>query len=131
MNWFTNILRSLLPFRDIGWKEIGEEFTRFTLLGTPWLTVYLHRLNAPNWHPDCHDHPWTFLAILIRKGYLERINGKDFRRRPGSILYRPAETSHNVITPYGTSWSIIITGRKRREWGFQTCASGLQEPAEV
>lgn len=114
-------LLSLFPHKEIGWKEINEEFTRYTLLGTPWLTVYLHRLNAPEWHPECHDHPWSFVAILLWRGYLERIDGKNYRRRPGMVLWRPAESVHNVITPYGTSWSMIFTGPKRRQWGFVKC----------
>lgn len=115
------ILRFVFPHKEIGWEEIGEKFTRYTLLKTPWFRIYLHQLNAPAWHPDCHDHPWSFLAILLKRGYLERVGNQDFQRKPGSILWRPAEFAHNVITPYGTSWSVIIAGTKKREWGFKSC----------
>lgn len=114
-------LVNFLPHRDIGWREIDEEFTRYTLLATRWFTVYLHRLNAPKWHPECHDHPWSFVAILLRRGYMEQINGKTHRRRVGSILWRPAETVHNIITPFGVSWSVILTGPHRRAWGHVKC----------
>jgi len=117
------ILRRILPHKDIGWAEIGEKFTRYTLVKTPWIRVYLHQLDAPAWHPDCHDHPWSFIAILLRSGYLERVGTEDFRRRPVSILWRPAEFVHNVITPYGTSWSLIFTGPKVREWSFRACGT--------
>jgi hypothetical protein len=116
----TKFIKRLLPYKDIGWEEIGEEFTRFILLKTPFFTIYLHRLIAPNAHPECHDHPWTFLAILLKGGYWE-FNDKFgwIRRYPGEILYRPAEFSHNVLTPLDVvSWSLVITGPKRREWGF-------------
>ena len=107
---------------EIGWKEIGEEFTRYQLLKTPWFNIYLHRLFAPVWHPSCHDHPWSFVTFILWNGYLERVSsGEEVRRRAGSILYRPAEFSHNVITPYGTAWSLIVTSRKTRDWGFQPC----------
>ena len=121
MTRFESFLRRYLLFKEIGWTEIGEVFTRYALVRTPWFNVYLHQLNAPKWHPECHDHPWGFVAVLLRRGYLERAGGKDYRRRPGAILFRPATFLHNVITPYGTSWSLIFTTRKVRDWGFKPC----------
>jgi hypothetical protein len=111
------LLCRLLPYKDIGWDEIGEEFTRWTLLKTPWGNVYLHRLKALTEHPQCHDHPWSFVAVLLRGGYNEKHAGVWTWRRPGSILIRPAEYSHNVTTR-GVSWSLIITTNKRRDWSF-------------
>jgi len=114
-------LRWALPFKEIGWEAIGEKFTRYTLLKTPWFRVFLHQLYAPNWHPECHDHPWRFITLLLWNGYLEQVGQKFHKRWPGFILYRPAEFKHNVITPYGTSWSLVVTGAKKRDWGFHPC----------
>jgi hypothetical protein len=130
MTLFEKLIRRYIPFKEIGWAEIGEKFTRYQLLKTRWFNIYLHQLSAPKWHPQCHDHPWSFVAILLKSGYLEESvrdagNGDWYHEvkahKPGSILYRPAEFSHNVITPFGTSWSIIFTGPKVRQWGFLTC----------
>lgn len=124
----TRFLRWLLPYKDIGWTEIGEEFTRFQLVKTRWGNVYLHRLWCPNTHPNCHDHPWSFWTLLLKGGYLEfhvdsdlQDDGIWVRRKPGQFLYRPAEWSHNVVTPFGVSWSLVLTGPKEREWGFHGC----------
>jgi len=121
MGWLETTLRRYIPFKEIGWTAIGEKFTRYQLVKTPWFNIYLHQLYAPTWHPECHDHPWGFVAILLRRGYLERVGTKDYRRRVGSVLFRPAVFAHNVITPYGTSWSMILTTRKSRDWGFKPC----------
>lgn len=121
MSRFESWLRAHVPFKEIGWEEIGEKFTRYQFLKTPWFNVYLHQLYAPEWHPQCHDHPWSFVAILLRRGYLEQVGENKFKRRPGSILFRPATFRHNVITPYGTSWSVILTTNKSRDWGFLPC----------
>lgn len=115
------MLRRIFKFQEIGWSEINEEFTRYTIFTCRFFTIYLHELSAPTWHPECHDHPWTFIAILLKNGYDEMVDEVIYRRRPGSILYRPAEFIHNVITPYGKSWSLILTGPHRRQWGFKTC----------
>src|SRR5579872_5760324 len=120
------LLRKVLPHKEIGWTEIGERFTRFTLLKTRWFNVYLHKLWAPDWHPECHDHPWSFLAIILAGGYWEQTSSACVWRRPGSVLYRPAEFTHNVVTrdAFGfphINWSIVITGPKRRSWSFKVC----------
>ena len=113
----TRLLRRFVPFKDIGWTELGEEFTRFQVVKCRWFNIYLHRLVAPNPHPHCHDHPWWFVAVLLKGGYDEYAHGEWVWRRPGSILWRPAHWSHNVTTR-GVSWSVIITGPKSRDWGF-------------
>lgn len=121
-------LRRVLSHKEIGWQDIGEVFYRYQLLKTRWFNVYLHQLDAPEWHPvGCHDHPWWFVTLLIKGGYLEKQNGRGekggklTRRYPGMILYRPAEHAHDVITPYGRSWSLVVTGRKKHSWGFMSC----------
>lgn len=120
LTWVERLLCAVLPYKDIGWDAIGEEFTRFTLAKTRWGNVYLHRLKALTEHPQCHDHPWGFVAILLRGGYYEFHDGWWRWKRPGSILVRPATYSHNVTT-LGVSWSIIITSRKVRDWSFTDC----------
>lgn len=124
MGRFETFCRRNFPLKEIGWEAIGERFTRYAVLKTGWLNVYLHQLSAPNWHPACHDHPWGFVTLLLWRGYKERIGTKEYRRWPGMILFRPATFAHNVITPYGTSWSLIVTGPKSRDWGFKPCEHG-------
>lgn len=120
-------LRRKLRHKELGWKDIGEKFTRYAVLKTRWFNVYLHQLHAPQWESfstgesRCHDHPWWFITCLLRSGYLERIGTKEIRRYPGQILYRPATFKHAVITPYGTAWSLILTGPTVRKWGYKTC----------
>jgi hypothetical protein len=66
------MLERLLPHEEIGWKELNEVFTRFMVVKTPWFRVFIHRLNAPKWHPQAHDHPWSFLSVILSTGYWER-----------------------------------------------------------
>lgn len=112
----AQVLR-FLPHKELGWKDIGEVFTRYTLLKTPLFRVYLHCLYAPRWHPMGHDHPWSFVTLILRGGYLEWTPSGKFYRPPGSVLHREAEFAHNVITG-GVCWSLVVTGPKRREWQF-------------
>jgi hypothetical protein len=121
-SWFERLLRRVLPYKEIGWQDIGEVFYRYQIVKTRWFNVYLHQLDAPNWHPiGCHDHPWSFITVLLKGGYLERTGDEYHRRQVGEILYRPATWAHDVTTPYGRSWSLIFTGPKSRTWGFKSC----------
>jgi hypothetical protein len=116
------LLRRILPYKEIGWQDIGEVFYRYQIVKSRWFNVYLHQLDAPEWHPvGCHDHPWSFVTILLKGGYLEHHEENYIRRYPGEILYRPASWTHDVITPFGRSWSLVITGPKKNNWGFKTC----------
>lgn len=102
--------------KDMSWKEINEEFTRWTL-ETPIGNILVHRMYAPIEHQYYHDHPWNFLAIVLRGGYWETLPSGRFWRKPGSILWRPAMTKHKTTTKVGQiSWSICFTGPKYREW---------------
>lgn len=115
-------LKKILPYKEIGWKEIGETFYRFDALRTRWFNVYIHYLDAAQWHPQCHDHPWWFMAFILCGGYWELADNKYVWRGPFSLLYRPAAFSHNVATmPGKPNWSIVVTGKKEREWGFNSC----------
>jgi len=126
MTLFEKLLRRFVPFKEIGWEDIGEKFTRYALIKNRWFALYLHQLDCLKWHPNCHDHPWSFCTLLIWPGYLEESGvGANYGirwRKPGTVLYRPAEFSHNVVTPEGQSWSLVLTGPKKREWGFKQCA---------
>lgn len=126
-----SVLNRWFPYKSIGWKEIGETFIRWTLLRTPWFQIYLHKLIAPQWHPQCHDHPWAFVTFILAGGYWEWANNVLAWRGPGTVLYRPAEFSHNVVT-HGqqTAWSIIFATKKSREWGFQDCGDPVEAQIE-
>ena len=109
-----------LPYREMGWKEIGETFYRWVALTTPWMVVYIHYVDAKQWHKECHDHPWDFWALILAGGYWEDFRGRRDWQRPLTLLYRPARSRHNVMTPT-RSWSLVVRGRTKRKWGFKTC----------
>lgn len=115
--WVERLLRRLFVHKEIGWKDIGESFTLFYIIRTRWFAIQLHRIEAAKPHPQCHDHPWPFITLLIRGGYYEWVDDSWHWRKPGTILYRPAVFRHNVLTK-GVSWSIIIRTKKQREWGM-------------
>lgn len=91
-----------------------------------------------------HDHPWAFLSVILKGGYIETANAADvqagengwtysrFCRKsrmmttwkyinPGSIIYRPANWAHRLdIDPENPCWTLVFTFRKVKTWGFFT-----------
>lgn len=63
-----------------------------------------------------HDHPWWFLTLVVKGSYIDRSPNGDDVLKPGSVRFRPARHRHTVVT-YGV-WTIVLTGRKKRAWGF-------------
>lgn len=116
---FERFLRRRFRLKELGWKEIGEKFTRWTLFKCRWFAVYLHKLDAPVRHPKCHDHPWHFWGLVLWGGYWEEKGGRVTWRAPGSVFYRTARSIHNTITRAGRpNWSIILASKKVRKWGM-------------
>ena len=89
--------------------------------------IFVHHFLSSDHDRALHDHPWPFIAIILKGGYLEvHDQTKDGQqvvaeRHPGQVLLRPAEWRHRVVLPAGrTSWSVVLVGRRARWWGFFT-----------
>lgn len=103
--------------------------------------IFIHKMSAPDPGIDLHDHPWWFTSLTLKGGYdeercgtavaspfalIQDRRGRDFRgsvrrRAPLSFQSTPLHKAHRIIRLHQvTSWSLVIHGPKRREWGFYT-----------
>lgn len=115
----TSLLNKI-PSKGIG-GDSGIFFRRFTLIKFPFLSVYLHQFFRGDLDRCLHDHPWSFVSIVLCGGYYEHMESGKYWRRPGSILFRRATTAHRVTIRPGTHpYSLVFVGRKWRDWGFYT-----------
>lgn len=93
-------------------------------------TIYLHRMEAPDPGVDLHDHPWSFVTIVLKGGYVEQRESirdddtpkiKFEHRRPLRPRLMRLDECHTIARLLGkVSWSLVITGPVRRSWGFYT-----------
>lgn len=120
-----------LPSRKIiyGCESRGDAdspyLTRWTLLDTRWGRVYLHVFHRSD-ADELHDHPWSFVSLILWRGYVEETPRGRFRRWPGSLAYRPASWRHRVDLIGGKpAVTLVVTGAPVRQWGFWT-ARGWQ-----
>ncbi len=108
---------------------------RWYLLVFPKLfSIRVHHIMQPDLDRWPHDHPWSFISIIIRGGYIEEWCRRDefnlfgdkwgtrrcSRRR---FLNLKRKTDLHKITEFirpGGAWTLIITGPEGREWGFMT-----------
>lgn len=88
-------------------------------LATKWLGIYTHRIHRLQCSACEHSHPWGFLIVVLRGGYVEEIEGKRYVRRPGYIGWRPRSFRHRVIElRKKTTVTLVIRGRNRKRWNF-------------
>jgi len=91
---------------------------RWRIIQTPILGVYIHKFNSHD-ASMLHDHPWSFFSFVLKGGYWER-------RSYGPNLYhvrwfnaKRANHPHYVeVLDKTPTWTLVIAGRRQREWGF-------------
>src|SRR5262245_13303083 len=60
-------LRMTIPCKD------GADYlVRLRIIQTPFFGVYLHDIHEDDGDRDPHNHPWSFLSIVLRGHYRER-----------------------------------------------------------
>lgn len=103
-----------------------------------WIGRYfaarLHWIAREDRARDFHNHPCSFVSIVIKGWYIERLPlrqdqpaahdrryYRDVLRGPWSIAFRRAEDRHTIVhVSPGGAWTIFAMGRKRGSWGFFT-----------
>lgn len=89
-----------------------------------WFNIYLHHFMRSDDDRALHDHPWWNLSILLKGGYIEHLpDGVKKYRVLGDFVWRRATQAHRIELAAGPVWTLFITGRRVREWGF-LCPQG-------
>lgn len=108
-------------------RDGSPYLTRFRILQTPWFGIYLHRIHTHDTDRDLHDHPWTFLSIVLLGGYVEEREtfswpDRDWKaRKPLSFALRRATDPHRIVKlTRKPTWTLLFVGPRRRDWGFHT-----------
>jgi hypothetical protein len=109
-----------------------------------WGGLLIHRFTAGDPIKHLHDHPWTFVSLVVRGAYSETIvsggpaksvwarrvlrlpsgRGSYLRRRTWLSVggVRPGD-QHRVLTvDRSPCWTIVIHGFRRKQWGYYTSA---------
>jgi hypothetical protein len=99
--------------------------TRLHVLKTPWFAICLHWLNKPDPEPYLHDHPVSFLSLILRGGYTEKrqvASGDEELRIHRYYNYVPGTINdrHTIVYVEPNTVTLVFMGPKTREWGFHS-----------
>lgn len=121
--WFRRLL-SGRPHFVIGEGDRPYLLRWYLIPRNPWVNLYLHKFLRDDDDSALHDHPWWFISFVIRGAYREVLPEGSVIRRAGSLGYRQAEHRHRVELLRVPTWTIVMTGPKKRTWGFW-CPKGF------
>lgn len=101
----------------------GDYLTRWRIITTPFGGIFLHRIEAPDSRPVLHDHPWSFVALVLRGGYdevrLDLHSRLTFVRSINRINVMRRDDYHYIARLHkGTTWTLLFVGARRRKWGY-------------
>lgn len=108
---------------------------RLRILETPWFACFLHRFDHPDSVRHLHDHPWSFVSVMLRGGY-DELFAADFdtalqhagghaaptrRWRAGSV-HRIRRGEFHAISWLARrpTWTLLLVGPRLCGWGFAT-----------
>ena len=95
-----------------------DYITRLHLVKTPWFAVCLHWLNHPDPEPFHHDHPVSFLSIILSGMYIENRNGVPALRLWFNWMEASPRDRHTITYVAPGTLTLCLMGPKTREWGF-------------
>lgn len=123
----------LVPYRHLHalawWRNpLGWLLQQFDI------AVRVHHIATADLDRALHDHPWDFISVVLRGGYLEARprnispcfegHGTEdsfyTERCTGSIGYRRATDRHRIISVKPNTYTLFITFKKVQWWGFYT-----------
>ncbi len=139
MNSLHRLLCWLFRYEDLSPNADESYMLRWTLFDAFGRKAYLHKILATDWAREPHDHPKDFVSIGLSGQYVEEIYAvvdcgrmtPNYEQPKKLVLkdeveyrapwYRtfPAEHIHRLrVEPGEHCWTICITGKQRRQWGF-------------
>ncbi len=136
--WWAVIYPQKLVIRD---EATGEPYlTRYHLINTKRLKIFLHHIWRADKDRDLHNHPWPeAMSIILSGGYCEtRVGDSDLRIEsvkrecewwdlhklctyvaPAINTIEPG-TYHRITKVLPNTWTLWIAGERSRRWGFLT-----------
>lgn len=107
------------------WTDVDSKYiTRLHIIKTPWWAICVHWINAGDPEPYQHDHPVTFLSLILRGGYLEQRREVRKARLFFNFIRANRDDTHRILHVLPRTVTICLMGPKVQDWCFHT-PSGL------
>lgn len=120
------------------WEQPDRVYLRrWRIVQTPWFGILLHKILLPDGDRDVHDHPWAFIPIILRGGYVEEwceseqnarhwsafplLWPRGARRRVRRARIMRLGEFHRIRTlDRVPTWTLCLVGPRHGSWGFMT-----------
>jgi hypothetical protein len=123
----------LKRIKEIKSKSGELHFERWSIIDTSFFKVYLHHIAERDMDLHPHSHPWHFISIILRGGYIEEWVKADGTKKKSivhnfpSLFFRKAQDFHKITwvtnpkAEYYRSpvYTLVFAFGKRRPWGFK------------
>ena len=106
------------------WTDTESEYIlRLHIVKTPFGAICLHWIKKADAEPWLHDHPVSFLSVILRGSYAEmRKTGDGPLRYKVNSRFNFVRASkadrHRIVLTRTNTLTLCFMGPKTREWGF-------------
>lgn len=115
---FHNFLWNGFGYRS---DLIDSDYMRRWVIYTPIGCIRLHHILRSDNERHHHDHPFHFLSLILRGGYIEhRPDEPPEQHLPGSFVFRFAKDLHYLKLIEKDAWTLVFASNPMRRWGFKT-----------
>lgn len=120
-------IRSRPLLRSRWGQVIGDEdcpfLRRWTLETRRGRSIRLHHFFPDHLEDVAHDHPWWFITFVFKGGYIDYTCAEGETVKTDYVdaigfRYRSGDHQHMTRTDRRGAWTIVITGKLGKRWGF-------------
>ena len=83
-----------------------------------FFSIRLHHWISSDDPRHFHDHPWWYFSWIISGSYTDKSPNGDIPRKRWSLKRYAATHQHTVQVPKEGCWTLMFTGKEKRQWGF-------------
>lgn len=114
--------------KEIRSKSGELHFIRWKIFSIGNFSVNIHKICKADEDKHLHNHPWNFMSIVLKGGYIERLqSGKANLRTFLNTAIRRAEKFHKIdemVTK--TVYTLNFMWGERKEWGYDVGGKFVQ-----
>lgn len=108
-------------------KDGTDYLVRLRIVQTPWFGLYVHDIHEDDGDRHPHNHPWSFLSLVLRGYYTERLYPNP-SSEPDEYVCQTHKwlsahvmgrvSAHRIIDASPGLKTLILTGRRSASCGF-------------
>ena len=105
------------------YKNISGFLNRYTIIKIGRLHIRLHRINSPDITPFYHTHPYSYLSIIIRGGYIEKLvknsNILTKKHKLFSFIFRSHNQYHRIESCKAKTTTLFIAFYRKDKYDWK------------